>query len=94
VKGFLWCPHCRLPHSLEATACPQTGKPLEGVARPKTRGVVVGTILAQRYRVGAWAGAESIAHLHMGRQIVTRRRVMLSGAARVGRASSTARAPT
>src|SRR5262245_1672206 len=77
MKGFLWCPHCLLPHALDALACPKTGKALQTTQRSADRWLARGSLIADRYVVRGWAGTESIAQLYVARQVATSRRVIV-----------------
>lgn len=55
-EGFLWCPHCREPHSFATRFCPTTGQALDkklhdGVAAPVAMHPLAGTLLADRYEI-------------------------------------------
>lgn len=77
MKGFLWCPHCGLPHALSTLSCPQTGASLAAGPRHRARGVPRETIIASRYKVCAWIGEESVALLYDAQQIELGRHVVL-----------------
>ncbi len=79
MKGFLWCPHCGAPHSLNAQTCPKTGARLQTAANKPFGAARLerGTLLARRYQIERPLGEESVSRLYDAVQVSLGRRVVV-----------------